>query len=155
MLPYTQARNGLVAFSVLILSLVTVGAAYLAGSAARPLRQLTEAVRSVSSGSYDRAVDISSGDEFGELATSFDAMRTAIAEREEQISYQALYDSVTGLPNRSHVTRMLDDQIARSDSPTSVLYIRLLRMNAIASTLGYNGDIPALLTRTSQRPNSS
>ena len=67
-----------------------MAAAYLSGSAAQPLRELSEAARRMISGSYDQSVRVSSGDEFGELAASFNAMRTAIAEREQRITHQAL-----------------------------------------------------------------
>jgi diguanylate cyclase (GGDEF)-like protein len=142
MLPYTQARAGLIAFGVLLLVFVAMGAAYLSGSAARPLRELTDAARRMISGSYDQVITVSTDDEFGELAQSFNAMRTAIAEREAQISHQALHDPVTDLPNRIKVTQLLDRLIEEDSArPVSVLCIRLLRMNAIASTLGHSaGD---------------
>jgi len=143
MLPYTQARSGLIAFGVLLLAFVAMAAAYLSGSAARPLRVLTEAAGRMISGNYDAAVRISTDDEFGKLATSFNAMRTAISEREERISHQGLHDPVTGLPNRSKLTRDLKKLIADiGDGHTSVsiLSIRLLRMNSISSTLGHKAS---------------
>ncbi len=142
MLPYTQARTVLVAFGLLMLALVALAAGYLSGSAVKPLRELTEAAKRMISGSYDQAVQVSSDDDFGDLATSFNAMRTAIAEREERISHQARHDPVTGLPNRGHVTSRLHEMIADAgEKPVSVLCIRLLRMNSISSTLGHSaGD---------------
>ena len=139
MLPYIQARRGLVAFGLLLLTTVAVGAAYLSGSAARPLRDLSDAAQRMISGNYDTAVTVSSSDEFGQLATSFNAMRTAIAEREERISHQALHDAVTGLPNHSNIMSELERLIERcaGQARISVLSIRLQRMQAISSTLGH------------------
>ena len=150
MLPYTQARSGLIAFGVLLLTFVAMAAAYLSGSAAQPLRELSEAARRMISGNYDQSVRVSSGDEFGELAASFNAMRTAIAEREAKISHQALHDPVTELPNRTRVTQLLQRMIEEAGGrPISVLCIRLLRMNAIASTLGHSAgdEVIALAAR--------
>ena len=141
MLPYTQARTGLIVFGLLLLTFVAVGAGYLSGSAARPLRELTAAAKRMISGNYDQAVRVSSADEFGELASSFNAMRTAIAEREDRISHQALHDPVSGLPNRSRMSQRLDELIRDNESSSFCgLCIRLLRMNAISSTLGHGAS---------------
>jgi diguanylate cyclase (GGDEF)-like protein len=143
MLPYTQARRGLIAFGALLLAFVAVAAAYLSGSVARPLNVLTEAAGRMISGNYDAAVDVFTDDEFGKLATSFNAMRTAISEREERISHQGLHDPVTGLPNRSKLTRDLEELISSigdGNTSASILSIRLLRMNSISSTLGHKAS---------------
>lgn len=140
MLPYTQARQGLIAFGLLLLTFVAIATAYLSGNAARPLRDLTDAAKRMISGNYDTAVKVSSDDEFGELASSFNAMRTAIAEREEHISHQALHDPVTGLPNRRKITHMLEQLIADADGTICILSVRLLRMTAISSTLGHRAS---------------
>ncbi|MFT5500099.1 MAG: diguanylate cyclase (GGDEF)-like protein [Woeseiaceae bacterium] len=143
MLPYTDARRGLIAFAAALLVFVAIAAAYVSGSIAKPLRVLTDAARQMMSGKYDTIVGVSSNDEFGELATSFNAMQTAISDREERISHQALHDSLTDLPNRSNILRSLSDAIRKSQesrSKISVLSIRLLRMTAISSTLGHKAS---------------
>ena len=143
MLPYTRARGGLVAFGLLLLVFVAMAAAYLSASVARPLRVLTDAAGRMIAGNYDTAVEMSSDDEFGALATSFNAMRTAISEREEHISHQALHDPVTGLPNLRKITSDLTKKISNSredESNVSILSIRLLRMNSISSTLGHKAS---------------
>ena len=88
------------------------------------------------------SVNVSTDDEFGELASSFNAMRTAIADREARISHQAMHDPITDLPNRSRLTQLLDRLLDDSgvDARSSVLSIRLLRMDSISSTLGHNAS---------------
>ena len=143
MLPYNEAKQGLVVFSAVLLIIVALTAGYVSGTIAKPLRDLANAAGRIISGNYDSAVDVRSDDEFGELAKSFNTMRTAISEREDRISHHALHDSLTGLPNRNKVveilTRVIDD--ARdAETTVAILSIRLSRMAAISSTLGHNAS---------------
>lgn len=143
MLPYTEARQGLVIFSTLLLIFVALTAGYVSATIAKPLRDLADAARRMISGNYDSAVDVNSDDEFGELAMSFNAMRTAISDREERISHQALHDSLTDLPNRNRITqnltRAIEDAHA-AGATVAILSIGLSRMNAISSTLGHSAS---------------
>jgi diguanylate cyclase (GGDEF)-like protein len=141
MLPYSQARSGLIAFGVFLLILVAISAAYVSGSIARPVRILTDAAGRMISGNYDTSIDVTSDDEFGKLASSFNSMRTAISEREERISHQALHDPVTDLPNRSKILISLAQEVSRAEKASEnlcVLSIGLQRMNSISSTLGHS-----------------
>ena len=143
MLPYNEAKQGLVVFSAFLLILVTLTAAYVSGTIARPLRDLATATRRMISGSYDSSVVVNSDDEFGELATSFNAMRTAISDREERISHDAMHDSLTGLPNRNKIVQILTktiDEAREAEGTAAILSIRLARMAAISSTLGHNAS---------------
>lgn len=140
MLPYIEARRGLLIFAATILLFVAVAAALFSTSIASPLRTLAAASRKMISGNYDDDVHIASDDEFGELASSFNAMRLAISEREQRISHQALHDSLTGLPNRTKVLQMLKIAIQNATDThrrMSVLTICLARMSEISSTLGH------------------
>jgi diguanylate cyclase (GGDEF)-like protein len=143
MLPYNEAKHGLAVFSAILLLIVTLTAGYVSGTIAKPLRDLANATRRMISGSYDSAVDVSSDDEFGELATSFNSMRNAISDREERISHHALHDSLTGLPNRDRILQSLGgviDNARDEDASVAILSIRLTRMAAISSTLGHNAS---------------
>jgi len=142
MQPYIEARQGLVAFGLLLLAFVALTTAWLSGGVARPLRDLTDAARRMITGRYDADVPADSDDEFGQLAISFNAMRTAIAEREDRIYHQAMHDAVTGLPNRIRIAQQVETLIAndRRNGGLCVLSIRLLRLNAISSTLGHSAS---------------
>ena len=143
MLPYSDARRGLIFFSAFLLILVTLTAAYFSGTIAKPLRDLATATRRMISGNYDSSVVVNSDDEFGELATSFNAMRTAISDREDRISHHAQHDSLTGLPNRNKIVQILTkafDDARDTDGKIAILSIRLSRMAAISSTLGHNAS---------------
>ena len=143
MAPYTEARRGLLIFAAVLNALVTAAVGWFSGSIARPLRVLTDAARTMISGNYDMSVTVSTSDEFGELASSFNAMRAAIADREERISHQALYDTVTDLPNRTKVLQSLTGAIEHAlsvNAKVTVLAIRLSRMSEISSTLGHGAS---------------
>ncbi len=143
MAPYTEARRGLLGFAAILLVLVAAAAGWFSGTIARPLRVLTDAARSMISGNYDMQIGVSTNDEFGELASSFNAMRTAIADREKRISHQALHDPLTDLPNRTKVMQSLTGAIEHARSANAnitVLSIRLSRMNEISSTLGHSAS---------------
>ena len=152
MQPYVEARRGLVAFGAVLLVFVAIAGGWFSTTIARPLKTLGAAARRMISGDYEHSVDISSDDEFGELASSFNAMQTAIAEREQRISHNALHDPLTDLPNRASVLKsltMMIERARRSDSQVAILAIRLLRMNEITSTLGHSATDE--LVRTTAR----
>lgn len=141
MQPYVEARRGLLAFGAALLAVVAVAVAWFSTSIASPLRTLGAAARRMISGDYGTQVTLRSRDEFGELADSFNAMQTAIAEREQRISHQALHDLLTDLPNRASVLKELTlriEQARTSDRPVAVLSISLARMGEISSTLGHD-----------------
>jgi diguanylate cyclase (GGDEF)-like protein len=140
MLPYVEARSGLLVFSAALLLFVAFAGVMFSTTIARPLRILATSAQKIISGNYEGTVRLVSDDEFGELASSFDAMRQAISEREQRISHQALHDALTDLPNRYKVLQILTSAIesARDDARSVVvLSIRLTRMGEISSTLGH------------------
>jgi diguanylate cyclase (GGDEF)-like protein len=141
MAPYVDARRGLIIFAGLLLVCVAAAAAWVSGSIARPLRLLSDAARQMISGQYNVCVYVPSNDEIGELASSFNEMRTAIGEREERIVHQASHDPLTDLPNRNNLITELSAALEREQSGTiAVLCIRLSRMNEISSTLGHGAS---------------
>jgi len=140
MLPYAEARQGLFLFSVVLVILVAIAGVLFSTTIARPLRTLAEAAHRMIAGNYEGGIAVTSGDEFGALASSFNSMRLAISEREQKISHQALHNDLTGLPNRSKVLQQLTNaiEIARSEQkPVAILSICLSRMGEISSTLGH------------------
>ncbi len=152
MLPYVEARSGLLMFAAVLLLLVAAASGVLSSTVAKPLRSLAGAAQRMISGDYDSAVNIQSKDEFGELARSFDSMRLAIAEREQRISHQALHHSLTDLPNRENVRLQLAgalDAAKTGCSSVVVLSIRLARMDEISSTIGHDAadELIALAAR--------
>ena len=143
MAPYNAAGAKLLLFSVVLIIFVMMTAGLLSAYIVKPLRALTVAARRISSGQYGMNVHVRTNDEIGELASSFNAMRTAIADREKHISHQALHDPVTDLPNRSKTLQYLDaaiDDAKNTKTPISVLSVKLSRISEISSTLGHSAS---------------
>jgi diguanylate cyclase (GGDEF)-like protein len=110
----------------------------VAGSLTRPLHQLDEATRLIGEG-RDVSLKISTNDEIGRLAESFNAMVTAIEERERQIIHVGLHDGLTGLPNRKLFTEQLANTLARrkADERIMVAYVDLDDFKMVNDTLGH------------------
>ena len=126
---------GLVVFAVAV--------TWLSRRVARPLERLTDATGALEQGNYDVEVSgVRRTDEVGELARSFDGMRSSIKQQQETITKLAYSDALTGLPNRlsfrSKVAQMI--QSGEYDA-LSVITINLDRFKQINDVLGYEmGD---------------
>ena len=126
------------------LGFALVGGVLMARGVSRPLSQLVDAVERVGKGDYEKAIDLKGNDEFGTLSSTFNDMMVGIRAREEKISYQARYDSLTGLLNRTEFVKELTKYLARhagDDTQTAVVVLGVERLAETNSTLGYEtGD---------------
>ncbi len=131
------------------LALLLIGGAALLGaivvawltgrSAIRPLSKLVAAAQRVEAGDYQRGIDVSGGEEFEQLAQTFNTMQLGIREREARIVQQANHDALTGLPNRTALRNALRQQ---ASMPTlSVALLDIQRFRDINASLGHSmGD---------------
>lgn len=142
--PFLALRGAMLHAASLSLIGALVLAVFLSRAVTKPMRALLEAARRMSIGNYSQQLTLSSHDEFGELAQTFEAMRTGIAEREQRIVYQAEYDDLTGLPNRLQATEKLRNivrEAGRTGRPAVVMVMHLRRFREIQSSLGHEiGD---------------
>ena len=83
-------------------------------------------------------------DEAARAAVSLDGAREALRSHREQLSYQALHDPLTGLPNRVLFSDRLDHalgRLRRNRSTLAVLFIDVDRFKLINDSLGHaKGD---------------
>jgi diguanylate cyclase (GGDEF)-like protein len=154
---YRGLRLSVIGVGVLALLVALAGAAVVSRAITQPLRQLAQAARRISEGDYGETVRVHGGGEISELAAAFNTMQTGIAERENRITYQAQFDALTGLPNRTLALENLTRAMTRSascGSPVSVLVVDLGSLGTIVSSLGHDiGD--ALLSQTAERLRAS
>jgi diguanylate cyclase (GGDEF)-like protein len=151
MAAYEALRGTLLHAAATTLICALIMAAILSRSITQPLRGLLLAARRMSVGDYSKKLDITSRDEFGELANAFEAMREGIAEREQRIIYQAQFDALTGLPNRLQGIELLRTKLREaSGRPVAIIIMHLQRFREIQSSLGHEiGD--EVLRQTAQR----
>jgi len=137
---YRNIRNILLLITSIALLLAISGSFWLANTVTRPVHNLVAAARRMREGVYTEPIDVSSKDELGELAGSFNAMQHAIADRERHIFHQAHHDSLSALPNRELTISQLRDALEGTQT-LSVVSLALDRLSGIVSSLGHRaGD---------------
>jgi diguanylate cyclase (GGDEF)-like protein len=117
----------------------------VAGTVTKPVRMLEESARSIEQGDYTRAVPVGRQDELGRLSSAFNTMIGAIAQREEQIRFQAYHDTLTGLPNRAYLHMRLEKAVAAARSgngPLALIAVDISRLRDVNAALGdATGDV--------------
>ena len=124
----------------LALLIAAIIAWLMARSVSRPLYQLTQAAKQLQRGDYRQFQLEPRKDEFGELAGTFDSMRSAISQREQRISFQATHDQLTRLPNRRFFADQFNQMLADEVEGT-LLLINIYQFRTLNDTLGQHvGD---------------
>ncbi|MFL6632746.1 MAG: putative bifunctional diguanylate cyclase/phosphodiesterase [Massilia sp.] len=133
--PFEQLQGRLLGVIVVAVLVFAAGSIMLAGRIVRPLNELSAAARRIALGDYAQPLPPAQGDEIGQLAGSFEQMRTGIASREERIVRLAYVDALTDLPNR---TRFLE-AFARltPGAGGAVMVVNIDRFALINNALGH------------------
>jgi diguanylate cyclase (GGDEF)-like protein len=133
--PFEQLQGRLLGVIVVAVLVFAAGSIMLAGRIVRPLNELSAAARRIALGDYAQLLPPAQGDEIGQLAGSFEQMRTGIASREERIVRLAYVDALTDLPNR---TRFLE-AFARltPGAGGAVMVVNIDRFALINNALGH------------------
>ena len=110
----------------------------------RPLGVLTAAIGKVTEGQAGARTGLDYGrtGEIGELARHFDDMSAVLQRREtearqsqQRIEQLALYDHVSGLPNRALLMQGLAERLGGADAGCVLMVVNLDRFNALNQTL--------------------
>ncbi|MBV8145064.1 MAG: EAL domain-containing protein [Gammaproteobacteria bacterium] len=136
--PYRELRDAMLLIDGVALLLAGLVGAVLGRGATRPIGELVRAAQRIERGQYGTAVDVSGGEEFRSLASTFNAMQSNIAAREADISYHAYHDPLTAVANRVLAKRTLEALISAGASGPGValLLIELRNLRDINASLG-------------------
>ncbi|HWQ87554.1 EAL domain-containing protein [Brevundimonas sp.] len=132
MSPYGTLFLWLTAIGGAGLALLMGGAWALSRGLTRPITALDEAVHRLQRGEYVEA-PVTSGDEIGRLAASFNAMVGDLKDREAKLTHMALHDQETGLPNRLSLERK-----AGAHADAWVVLFGVDRFEVVRNAIGYD-----------------
>ena len=134
--PYQPLLLIVILTGALGLFVVGYGSWALARGVTRPITELDQAAHRLQRGE-EAHVAVTSRDEIGRLAMSFNHMATAIREREQKITHLALHDDDTGLPNRLSLERVVENLDAESATGTFVAALGIERFDHVRGAIGY------------------
>jgi signal transduction histidine kinase len=106
--PVTLARRRMLGMAVLTLAAALLFAWWDTGSLIRPLRRLASDARRIAGGDFGSTVSVERSDEIGELASSFEVMRTRLRSVLERLQVMAVVEE------RERIGRDLHDSTLQS-----------------------------------------
>lgn len=111
-----------------------------------PLKRLGRQSRLIAAGEFETTLEVGSSiHEVASLASDLNNMRRELVQQAHTLEYQALHDSLTGLPNRIFVRDRVTSNITRAERENTkfaLLVMDLDHFKEINDTLGHPiGDI--------------
>lgn len=151
MAPYRPLMAAVVIAGLLGAALVAAASWALSRGLAKPITALDLAASRLREGE-SVSVEVTTQDEIGRLAQSFNQMASEIREREARMIHQASHDSETGLPNRSAIEAVIAQRLAAAKPGGGVVVtaIGLDRFAAVRAAIGYD-HATALLPEIARR----
>ena len=142
MAPYRPMLLAILLFSIAGAVLLAISGGIVARTLTRPIDALDKAVQALAAGAR-QPVEVTTHDEFGRLATSFNAMLGDLEAREAAIVQMSREDSETLLANRR---AMNDDLEQRRDAgeQVRVAVIRVMRFRNVRAAIGHAAAAQAL-----------
>lgn len=132
MQPYGPLFLWLAGIGLVGLGVLMAGTWILSRGLTRPITALDDAVHRLQAGDYAEA-PVTSNDEIGRLAASFNAMVGDLRDRESRLTHIALHDLETGLPNRLSLERL-----AGSEHDAWVILFAVDRFESVRNAIGYD-----------------
>ncbi|MDP2659274.1 MAG: diguanylate cyclase [Dehalococcoidia bacterium] len=124
-----------------------VAAILLARSVLKPVALLEEGAKRIGEGVLAYRVKLSTQDEFGRLAASFNDMADKLNVAQAALSELSIRDGLTGLYNGRELHRRLKEQVEHSrryDRPLSILMLDLDFFKAVNDSYGHQAGDEAL-----------
>lgn len=143
-----EVTNRLIIIFSVILTLSILLSWFSARRLLKPIQVLVSKAKRMGRGEH---VDIQAqAGEFGVLSKTLSGMQSRIEKREEELSFQASHDSLTGLRNRNAVEAFLSSHLNTQQG--GVVLVNIRHFKDINNMMGFeNGDI--LLCEFAQRLN--
>lgn len=146
--------DSIVVVAILLSISLPVAITYFAANKlTNTIRELNKSTDAIAAGDFDRPVDVDCACEVGSLADSFRAMVNRLNSNIVRINTLAYTDAVTGLPNRTVVSHVLDlaaRMRGSADCKGALMFIDLDGFKRINDTLGHEGG-DELLRQVSRR----
>ena len=122
-----------------------------------PLQLLLSSAKKIESGDKLEVGDVIEKDEMGNLLSAFFVMSEKVFQREVELNYKAHHDELTGLLNRTTISKEIEESISdlqESGGKLAVLFLDLNLFKQVNDTLGHDvGDL--ILQESANRLNSS
>ncbi len=119
----------------------------LARTLTRPLRDLTKAAQSIAHGNLEQEVKVSSKDEIGQLATSFNSMSQEVArvnQLRKQMTADIAHDLRTPLTViGGYVESMRDGVLSPTHERLSLIYTEIERLQSLVADLRMLSQVDA------------
>lgn len=146
---YSNTRNQLVLIFTGALALALLFGVALARNMTQPIGRLVEYASQIGRGSDKKNIEAPSmSGEFGVLSNTMKVMQESIINREEELTYRASHDQLTGLFNQSAVEHYLSEALPKNTGALVLLNIRQFKQ--INNMLGFDvGN--ALLSKMAER----
>ncbi|MEJ6004626.1 EAL domain-containing protein [Paucibacter sp. AS339] len=139
--PYRELQLTLLALTLIGVAVFALGSVLMARRISGPVKDLARAAEQLGRGDYQTPVQRASGDEVGDLAAAFEAMRQGIQARDARLNKLAFTDALTGLPNRSGFSEGLQQRLRGEAQPLAVLLLGLDRFKHVNDVQGHDfGD---------------
>ncbi|MFT6836389.1 MAG: diguanylate cyclase (GGDEF)-like protein [Francisellaceae bacterium] len=147
MYKFSQVLSGVYSLMTVLLIIFMIGllltiicSLLLAKRIAKPISTLSEAVSRVIDGDYNTDIIVKGKDEISHLSQAISKMINTIKQREKTIRHQSLHNLNTNLPNRiyfKHILKRILNNLDKSTSNVSLLFIGFERIAEINNTLGH------------------
>lgn len=148
-----RLARSLLLMAALLIPIITLLSLWIARAFIRPIRRLLEATEMISSGQYNIQIPVAAEDEFGDLATGFNAMSDRLAERDDRLRHQVEENQqllLSILPGSAASRLQQGSQALAEVHPSvSVLYAEIEGWNELSQSLPPEESINLLNELTS------